>query len=208
VAGEHFTLCPQRAIYWRDRNVLLLADLHLGKVSHFRRAGIPVPTRANDHNIECLVELISVSGTNRVICLGDLFHSHYNSEWEEFGEVVRHFPHISFELVLGNHDVMSKVQYERKAIAVYEQMQLGPFLLTHHPQEEISDTRYNLAGHVHPGVRLRGKGRQAMTLPCFYFGRQQGFLPAFGAFTGMARIHPGKDDHVYVIAANKVLDIN
>ena len=208
VKGERFSLFPQRGMYWRDREALLLADLHLGKVSHFRRKGIPVPPRANQHNLESLVELIAISGAQRVICLGDLFHSHYNGEWEEFGEVVRNFPAIRFELVLGNHDIMSRIQYERKDIVVYDQLRIGPFLLTHHPQESFADDAYNLAGHVHPGVRLLGKGRQAMTLPCFYFGNRQGLLPAFGAFTGIARIHPKKDDQVYVIAADKVMTVN
>ena len=208
VAGENFVLYPQRGMYWRDRSVLLLADLHLGKVSHFRRSGIPVPQRANQHNLEILLELISLTGADRIICLGDLFHSHYNGEWEEFGEVVNHFPEITFELVLGNHDIMSRLQYERKGIAVYDRLPIGPFLLTHHPQEDTGKEAYNLAGHVHPGVRLHGKGRQALTLPCFYFGRRQGFLPAFGVFTGMACIQPKKDDRVFVITANKVLPVD
>lgn len=208
VAGENFVLFPQRGMYWRDRDALLLADLHLGKVSHFRRAGIPVPPRANQRNLENLIELLAFSKAQRVICLGDLFHSHYNGEWEEFGEVVRHFPEVRFELVLGNHDIMSRIQYERKSITVYEQLRIGPFLMTHHPQEAAIDGTYNLAGHVHPGVCLTGKGRQAMVLPCFYFGNRQGFLPAFGAFTGIARIRPRKEDQVYVIAANKVLTMN
>lgn len=208
VSGEKFVLYPQRGMYWPDRKALLLADLHLGKVSHFRRAGIPVPSRANKHNLESLVELIAISGAQRVICLGDLFHSHYNGEWEEFGEVVRNFAEIRFELVLGNHDIMSRIQYERKGVTVYDQLRLGPFLLTHHPQDTVAGEFYNLAGHVHPGVRLLGKGRQAMTLPCFYFGNRQGLLPAFGAFTGVARIHPKKEDQVYVIAADKVVTVN
>lgn len=186
---------------------MLLADLHLGKISHFRRAGIPVPVKANDKNLESLVDLINIKKPERIIFLGDLFHSHYNAAWEEFGELVNHFKNVSFELVLGNHDIMSSLQYERKGITVYDRLKIGPFLLTHHPEEEISDNDYNLAGHVHPGVRMVGKGRQTITLPCFYFGKQQGLLPAFGAFTGIARIQPKKNDRVYVIAENKVMAI-
>lgn len=207
VAGQRFVLYPQRAAYWREEHALLVADLHLGKVSHFRRSGIPVPSRLNRDNLDCLVELISISRAQRVICLGDLFHSHYNGEWEEFGEVVSHFPEIKFELVLGNHDIMSRVQYERKSLAVHDKLKIGPFLLTHHPREAHSGDTYNLAGHVHPAVRLNGKGRQAMTLPCFYFGNRQGFLPAFGAFTGISRIKPEKDGRVFVIVADKVVSV-
>ena len=102
---------------------------------------------------------------------------------------------------------MSERQYERKGIRVYDDLQLGPFLFTHHPLEIIPNGLYNLAGHIHPGVSLYGKGRQAMTLPCFYFGRYQGLLPAFGMFTGLARITPKKEDKVFVVADNKILAV-
>jgi DNA ligase-associated metallophosphoesterase len=208
VSGEVFVLFPQKAIYWEKEKTLLVADLHLGKVNHFRKAGIAVPTRANDHNLEMLIELIGLTRPKKIICLGDLFHSHYNPEWEVFGEFVRHFSQLSFELVIGNHDIMSELQYERKGIAVFDSLQMGPFLMTHHPMEEIPAGSYNLAGHIHPGVSLKGKGRQSITLPCFYFGLEQGFLPAFGSFTGLARITPRRDDRVFVVAENKIMFVS
>jgi len=207
VAGEILTLNPGRVIYWRSQKTLLLADLHLGKIGHFRRSGIPVPIKANEENLASLVDLINLTKPERLVFLGDLFHSHYNAAWEEFGELINHFPGVSFELVLGNHDIMSDLQYKRKGIKVYDRLKIGPFLLTHHPEESFNGDEYNLAGHVHPGVQMLGKGKQALTLPCFYFGRQQGFLPAFGTFTGMARIRPQKEDRVYVIAEDKVVEV-
>lgn len=208
LAGETFELFPQCGMLWPTQDALLLADLHLGKVNHFRKSGIPVPSKANDKNIEQLVDLIQLANPKRVIFLGDLFHSHYNSEWEVFGEVVRHFVGVDFELVMGNHDIMSAVQYERKGIRVYDRLILNSFLLTHHPQEELDDEYYNLAGHVHPGVRLVGKGRQSLTLPCFHFGKRQGFLPAFGMFTGIARVRPEKEDRIFAIVNKEIVAVN
>ena len=207
VAGEEFVLRPERVMYWQSRKILLLADLHLGKITHFRRSGIPVPTKVNAANLSSLVDLINLTKPERLICLGDLFHSHYNADWEEFGELILHFPAVSFELVMGNHDIMSALQYERKGVNVHEQLRVGNFLLTHHPSENLEVDEYNLAGHVHPGVQMLGKGKQAMTLPCFYFGKQQGLLPAFGGFTGIARIRPQKEDRVYVIAEDKIIKV-
>lgn len=207
IFGEELELFPQKAIFWQKEKILLLADLHLGKINHFRRSGIAVPSKANDKNIEALVDLIWKTKPERVICLGDLFHSHYNPEWEVFGEVIRHFTAISFELVMGNHDIMSDIQYVRKGIKVSDELHIEKFLLTHHLVEEVPEGWYNLAGHIHPGVRLQGKGRQAITLPCFYFGDRQGILPAFGMFTGLARIEPKKEEKVFVIADNKIIAV-
>jgi DNA ligase-associated metallophosphoesterase len=205
IANEQMVLFPQKVLFWKKPRILLLADLHLGKVNHFRKSGIAVPSKANDHNVELFVDVVNLTKPQRIICLGDLFHSHYNAEWEIFGEVVKHFSAVAFELVLGNHDIMSERQYERKGIRVYDELSEGPFLLTHHPLEEIPESQYNIAGHIHPGIHLVGKGRQSMTLPCFYFGSRQALLPAFGMFTGLAVIAPKKDDKVFVVAENKVM---
>lgn len=208
ILDEQFGLCPQKAILWKSQSTLLLSDLHLGKINHFRKAGIPVPSKANDHNLEIFIDLINTCKPKRIVCLGDLFHSHYNAEWEVFGEVVKHFSEIRFELVLGNHDIMGKYQYLRKGITLHDSLRIGKFLLTHHPMEEVPEETYNIAGHIHPGVSLRGKGRQSMTLPCFYFGNNQAYLPAFGKFTGLARIAPRKEDKVYIVAENKVMFVS
>jgi uncharacterized protein len=205
IFGEQMTLFPQKALFWKNEHILLLADLHLGKVNHFRKSGIAVPSKAGDHNLELLVEVISLARPKRIVFLGDLFHSYYNTEWEAFGEVVKHYAGISFDLVLGNHDVMSERQYERKGIRVYDDLVIGSFLFTHHPLDDIPGGLYNMAGHIHPGVHLTGKGRQSVTLPCFYFGTRQALLPAFGNFTGLAKIAPKKEDKVFVVADNKIM---
>jgi metallophosphoesterase superfamily enzyme len=85
---------------------------------------------------------------------------------------------------------------------------LDGFIFTHHPLESIAEGQYNIAGHIHPGIHLRGKGRQELTLPCFYFGGRQGLLPAFGAFTGLARIYPKKGEQVFAIAEDSVIEMS
>lgn len=207
ICGEEFELLPQKAIYWPKMSAVFLADLHLGKINHFRKSGIPLPSRANDRNIEVLLDVLHLTKPERVICLGDLFHSHYNPEWEVFGEVVKHFGNMSFELVLGNHDVMSDLQYERKGILLHDRLVIHNFIFTHHPLDTVDPDHYNLAGHVHPGVSLFGKGKQVLTLPCFYFGQYQALLPAFGVFTGLAKIRPVKNDKVFVIVEDKIMPV-
>lgn len=204
--GLNLILLPEKAIFIPEEKTLLLADLHLGKINHFRLAGIPLPSRANDENLERLIDVINKTRANKVVFLGDLFHSHYNHEWESLGQVLSHFPTSEFHLVLGNHDIMSQVQYERHRIKVCEELYLGPLYLTHEVVEKSK--MYNLAGHVHPGVRLTGRGRQSVTLPCFYFGKRQGLMPAFGSFTGLARVGIKKEDRVFAIADGKVLDLD
>lgn len=204
-----FELLSQKAVYWPSQNILLIADLHLGKINHYRKAGYAVPTKANDENTSVLIDLLNHYKPKRMIFLGDLFHSHYNEEWEVLGQVIRHFGATSFELVMGNHDIMSTLQYERHTVKVHaEQLRIDDLLLTHEPMLEPPADAYNLSGHIHPGARLLGKGRMALLLPCFYFGKKQGILPAFGSFTGLYPVRVLKGDHVFVIADGEVIDVS
>jgi len=203
---DKIVLLPQKAIWLKQKKTVLMADLHFGKINHFRRAGIPVPARANDKNAENLIAVLQETKPERIIFLGDLFHSHYNEDWEVVGQIRKHFSECSFELVLGNHDILSEVQYTRYNMKFYlNELREDDFLLTHEPLEEVPEGVYNLCGHIHPGVNLRGAGKQSITLPCFYFGKHQAILPAFGSFTGLARVVPKKDDRIYVIAEDKII---
>jgi uncharacterized protein len=203
---HRLSLLPQKAIHFPDEKLLVISDLHLGKINHFRRSGIPVPLKANDQNTETLIHLLGEVKPEQVIFLGDLFHSHYNDEWEVMGQVMRHYKTISYHLVQGNHDIMSDHQYERHGLKVHDQIKMNSIVFTHHPTEVLNE-EFNIAGHIHPGVLLTGKGRQALTLPCFYFSQRLGLMPAFGAFTGLARIQVKKDDRVFVIADGKIMQV-
>ena len=76
IVGEQMELLPQKAVFWARERILFLADVHLGKINHFRKSGIPVPPKANERNLELMIDLINQTKPRRVICLGDLFHSY------------------------------------------------------------------------------------------------------------------------------------
>jgi len=208
IKSHTLTLLPSKSIFLAEEQILLLADLHLGKINHFRRSGIAVPPKTNAQNLERLISELQQQEPKRVIFMGDLFHSHYNEEWEVFGQTLRSFPDISFELVMGNHDIMSDYQYLKHEMIIHpDPITIGELLLSHEPLENFNDQYYNLAGHIHPGVVLRGRGRQGMRLPCFLFGEKKGLIPAFGAFTGLAKQKPLKGDQVYVILEDQVVKV-
>lgn len=206
VAQQTFELHPLKAIFWKEQQTLLIADLHLGKARHFRKEGFPVPQEVGDQNYEMLIHLLLHYRPERVIFLGDLFHSDYNEEWTEISDLVQQFSSVQFDLVQGNHDILTDYAYAKANIRLFKKnLLIDQVLLSHEPMDSIPTGTYNLAGHIHPCVWLRGKGKQKMRLPCFYFGKNQGLLPAFGAFTGMAEIKVKKEDQVFVLAEDVVL---
>ena len=201
IKGEKLKLLSRRAIFWESKEILILSDLHLGKAGHFRKHGIPVSKKIHLSDLKTLEELIQKYQPVKVILLGDLFHSLENNEWNDFLSFLKVYDFIEFILVEGNHDILSEYP---KSLTVLPVLEIPPFSFTHIRQES---KLYNLSGHIHPGVSVRGRGRQSITMPCFYFTSTHGLLPAFGEFTGIKKIRPKKDDRVFGVADRTIIEL-
>ncbi len=206
VKGQNFLLHPQKALFWMEQRALVLADAHFGKGRHFRKNGIPVPQMQAEVDYDRFIGLLLEFKPAQVIFLGDLFHSSYNEEWTSFSEIIQKFHTTQFILVKGNHDILKPAIYEAAGIIVKEEpWKLGPFALCHHPLEQ-HQTEYAIGGHLHPGVLLKGVSHQRLRLPCFYFGKTQAVLPAFGSFTGLHLVQPETESRVFVIGDGQVFE--
>lgn len=210
IRGHRLQLHPEKAIYWPEEKALLLSDLHLGKGAHFRRAGIPVPVGVADANFRRLRSLINTFSPERILFLGDLFHSDYNHVWPLFCAFTHEFAHLSFELVPGNHDILTNAAYEESRMLLQpEILTIGQLSLSHHPLSDADRPAgtYNLCGHIHPCVRLRDAAGSSLKLPAFYFGEHGGILPAFGEFTGCAEVKVRIGDQAFVLVGGAVISV-
>ena len=208
---QRLWLLPQKAVYWQKKKILILADLHVGKTGHFRKHGIPVPNRVNQTNLGILNTLIERLSPDQLVVVGDLFHSDINKEWKVFEQWRKSYRQLEFSLVLGNHDILPDSCYHSTYINLFKRLRIDPFVFVHDPDDlkpRHIDNRYPISGHIHPAVQLKGKGRQSMKLPCFYFGEEIGIMPAFGTFTGTHVIRPSGNDRVYGIVNRKVVNLN
>lgn len=202
-------LLPQKAIFWKDQQTLILADVHLGKTTHFRKAGIAVPNPVSHKDLDVLSQLIEAHRPEKIIFLGDLFHSDKNSEWDLFASWRRKYQSLSMILIKGNHDIIKGNHFKELDIDVVEELLIQPFRMAHHPlkKEEIMPVNeaYTLCGHIHPGVFLRGKGGDTAIISCFSFGAFQAILPSFGKFTGRIAVRHQETDRVFGILNDKVI---
>jgi DNA ligase-associated metallophosphoesterase len=209
IAGETLVLLPECAAFWRRTRTLLIADPHFGKAAAFRAGGIPVPAGTTGDALHRLGTAVSRLGATRVIFLGDLLHAKQGRSKGMFDALTEwRMLHrdVEFVLVRGNHDRSAgDPPAELRIVCVDAPYPMDPFVLAHHPA--AVDNGYVLAGHVHPGVRLYGPGKQRVRLPCFAFGQSVGVFPAFGDFTGFAYEEPDAAADVYAIADGSVVPV-
>lgn len=209
IKGHHFLLLCERAVFWEEKQTLLIGDLHLGKITHFRKEGIAVPAQAIGNNFQRLNHILQSTGAERIIFLGDLFHSEYNSEWELFREWRMSHKLIEMVLVTGNHDILPVSLLREAGLSVSEQdFEEDHFIFTHHPKEDIDAAKFVFAGHIHPVFTMYGMARQSIRLPCFVIDPHQAILPSFGVFTGGFSMEMIRERKIYMTTESRVFEVS
>ncbi|HVQ45308.1 MAG TPA: ligase-associated DNA damage response endonuclease PdeM [Gemmatimonadales bacterium] len=210
IAGEEIYLLAERALWWPNASTLIVADLHWGKASTFRATGIPIPIGTTSDDLARLDSALTRTGARRMVVLGDLFHakagriaSHTLAELRRWRSLAAP---VEILLVRGNHDRHAgDPPSDLRINCVNAPAFVPPFVFRHEP---VQGDAYGLAGHVHPGITLLGRGLQRETLPCFLIGQTGALIPAFGSFTGFGTVEPGPGDRAFVTVEGEVLEVS
>lgn len=202
-----FVLLPSKLMWWPEEHTLFMADSHFGKASTFRRAGLAVPLGTTSKMLLELSNQVELFKARTLIVLGDLLHSNVSSEHDFEGELLawrQKNDTLKCLLVKGNHDRKPHRFYERFGIEVFKTATVpwGPFELCHDPAA-VSGDKLALCGHIHPAIHLAG-GK----LKCFWLREHQLILPAFGEFTGTARIDLGTNETAFAICEGSLIKIS
>lgn len=204
--GQNLLLHPYKSIYWEQKKILILSDIHLGKAGHFRKSGIPISEQIHQEDLQRIDILMSTYNPDRLIFLGDLFHSQYNQSWDTFIQFCEKKIKIIPELVIGNHDILPLEKY--RFFKLHDpSLQIPPFEFSHEPLQG-NNRYYNICGHIHPAIRIRSKAKQSFIFACYYFGQRYGIMPAFGQFTGFKKLSElEKTDKIFIVTEHEVIQL-
>jgi DNA ligase-associated metallophosphoesterase len=207
IQHNHFLLMAQRAALWKEQQTLLIADPHFGKAASFRLHGIAIPRGTTRYDLDRLSELIRLYRPRQLVILGDLIHTARSKSLDVLLELRQwrlKFSDLKIRLIQGNHDRgAGDPPLELNIDRIQNEYRVGPIIFTHQPCQRSNG--YTIAGHVHPAVRLKGKGRRHERFACFCFRADYAILPAFGSFTGHHLIRPSGEDRVYIVAEGQIM---
>jgi len=213
INGNSFWVTAERSLFWEEQNALIVADLHLGKSGHFRKSGIAIPQSVYKADLQRLMSQLYLFKAERLIIVGDLTHSTANKELDLFIKWRKDFTLLSIDLIKGNHDILADDWYKECDIKVSSwKLVMDSFIFLHDlkAQKQLTEAEkalYPFTGHLHPGISLRGQGRQSLRFPCFYFAKDYCVLPAFSRFTGTYRVRPEKDETVFAVVENRLVQL-
>ena len=173
----------RKVAYLPDSETILVADMHFEKGSYLRKIGGSVlPAFDTFDTIERLWDIAQTYSPKQIIALGDSFHdveadkrlspqsaARLNALSREYCEII---------WILGNHDpdIPEILEGARE-----DHVQLGDFLLTHHPYNQPDGV--NICGHFHPKAKVQTRAG-SVTAPCFAISDERIIMPSFGTYTG------------------------
>jgi hypothetical protein len=185
-AGETFEATPSGALFWRARQALLVADLHLEKASWFARLGQFLPPYDSHATLTALAEEAERSGASRLYCLGDSFHDAFGCDRLPANAralLTDLTGKLDWTWIVGNHDPGFA---DHCGGRIAEEVELGGTILRH--EAVAGEPRPEISGHFHPKLRVHVRGRQ-VSRRCFVVSASKIIMPAFGALTGGLDAH-------------------
>jgi DNA ligase-associated metallophosphoesterase len=185
-AGETFLATSDGALFWPDRQALLVADLHLEKASWFARLGQFLPPYDSHATLTALAAAVERTRATRLYCLGDSFHDRFGCDRLPAGarELLSSLTgRLDWVWIVGNHDPGFA---DHCGGRLEEEVDIEGIVLRHEAVRD--DPRPEISGHFHPKLRLHLRGR-SVSRRCFILSATKLIMPAFGSLTGGLDAH-------------------
>ncbi len=206
--GHELMMHASGVLYWPDREMLIVSDLHLEKGSSFARRGFFLPPYDSDETLRRLLAVCATLAPKRLVLLGDSFHDEqgYQRLSQDainlFSELYRFDP----VWVVGNHDGA----FVPGGFEVHRDFVVDGLTFRHEAEE---DGQFEISGHYHPKADIIHKGAR-VSVRCFVENGQRLVMPSFGAYTGgLAVSHPSiralfpQGHTLHVLSSTRVISL-
>ena len=201
-----------KALFFPEKGILAIGDLHIGYDFMLRQSGVLVPERQVDEVISNLDYILNeIESKNwkvkKIIFLGDIKHS-FGYEFREKDELVQILDFLKTKIseediifIKGNHDTMDYTPNKNMKKFHIE----SEILFTHGHESflDIFDKEIKLvvSGHLHPSVSIREtSGVKHEAYKCFLEGKSKDktfiVLPSFLGFVEGTPVNEYKEEYV------------
>jgi uncharacterized protein len=169
------------ALWWPERRLLCVSDLHLGKSERLARRGRALlPPYETAETLGRLAREIEALAPETMVCLGDSFDDMASARAVRQAEgalLAGLMAGREWIWVGGNHDP-APVKLGGRSAAEFK---AGAVVFRH--EARAGAVPAEISGHFHPKIRLRARG-SSVVRRCFLTDGNRLILPAFGAYTG------------------------
>jgi DNA ligase-associated metallophosphoesterase len=180
VNGADLEAHPAGVLWWPARRVLAVADMHLEKGSSYAHAGVFLPPYDSIATVKRLQDVVEALSPVRIIAMGDSFHdtdAEARLDPAAAALLLAQAKGREWIWLRGNHDPTPSAGLGGEVVSQWVE---GPLVFRHEPTAQSPG---EVAGHLHPKLRVNARGR-SIAARCFVTDGRQLILPAFGELTG------------------------
>jgi putative SbcD/Mre11-related phosphoesterase len=180
-----------RCLFWKQKKILIVGDLHLGYEAYLNERGWTFPKTQVDETIRILKRIFEKTGKlKEVILLGDVKHYFAGVLNMEFRDVYKVVEFIKKNLdkegkiiiVKGNHDnILDPVIKNYDYVELKDSYVVSDVLFFHGDKESFKRESNNLSrkecrlvvtGHFHPAVNIN-QDAKSEKYKCFLYGKDK-----------------------------------
>ena len=177
--NHKFQISKEGILFWFDKQIAIIADLHLEKGSSFGPSGQFLPPYDSEETLKKILNTIKDHKIKKIILLGDTFHDK-NAISRMSEKVIFLFRSLieKYEVIfiLGNHE--SKLEISQINF-------LNEYVIDdiHFIHEALQTSVFQISGHFHPVATVKSNIKK-ITAKCLLHTNNHIILPSFGQYTG------------------------
>ena len=179
-----FQISNEGILFWFDKQIAIISDLHLEKGSSFANSGQFLPPYDSEETLKKILNVIKNHKIRKIILLGDTFHDkNAISRMSEkvtflFRSLIEKYEVI---FILGNHES----KFEIGQINFLNEYVIDDIHFIH---EALQTSVFQISGHFHPVATVKSNIKK-ITAKCLLHTNNHIILPSFGTYTGGLNIN-------------------
>ena len=182
--NHKFQISKEGILFWFDKQIAIIADLHLEKGSSFGPSGQFLPPYDSEETLNKIFKTIKNHKIKTIILLGDTFHD--KNAFDRMSEKV----FILFKSLIEKYEVIFILGNHESKFEIGRINFLNEYVIDdiHFIHQALPTSIFQISGHFHPVASVKSSIKK-ITAKCLLHTNNHIILPSFGKYTGGLNIN-------------------
>ena len=182
--NHKFQISKEGILFWFDKQIAIIADLHLEKGSSFGPSGQFLPPYDSEETLNKIFKTIKNHKIKTIILLGDTFHD--KNAFDRMSEKV----FILFKSLIEKYEVIFILGNHESKFEIGGINFLNEYVIDdiHFIHQALPTSIFQISGHFHPVASVKSSIKK-ITAKCLLHTNNHIILPSFGQYTGGLNIN-------------------
>ena len=182
--NHKFQISKEGILFWFDKQIAIIADLHLEKGSSFGPSGQFLPPYDSEETLNKIFKTIKNHKIKTIILLGDTFHD--KNAFDRMSEKV----FILFKSLIEKYEVIFILGNHESKFEIGRISFLNEYVIDdiHFIHQALPTSIFQISGHFHPVASVKSSIKK-ITAKCLLHTNNHIILPSFGQYTGGLNIN-------------------